>query len=216
MPNKPRGKKQAGKTITEARIVEAAVQLFARNGFKATSTRDISKLARVNEVTLFRYFPHKADLFTAATESRLIRVRMGRALQSKLADDAAIEEVVPMLTEFLLDNFFEPPDLARLLYVAGFEVPGADLMVREYLGPFFDAIHGYFERSSARGLIGNIEPSIATLSLAGVVSAHQNFYHLFTGKELEWKAEQSGPAYANFLLSALGRRKTVTASITGE
>jgi len=45
---------------------------------------------------------------------------------------------------------------------------------------------------------------VATLSLAGIVSAHQNLYHLFTGKKLEWKTEQSAPAYADFLLNALG------------
>ena len=196
-------RKKAGKTVTEARIIEAAVQLFSQKGFKGTSTKDISNLARVNEVTLFRYFPHKSDLFSAATESRLIRVRMGRELQSKLAGDASLETIVPMLTEFLMENFFDPPDLVRLLYVAGFEVPASAKIVREYLGPFFDSIHGYFERSAAKGLIGNIEPSIATLGLPGVVTAHQNFYRLFTGTELGWEPQKSGPAYAAFLLGAL-------------
>lgn len=204
MPRKP-VKKQVRETVTQARIIEAAVQLFAKNGFKATSTRDISKLASVNEVTLFRHFPRKSDLFVAATESRLGRVRMGRALQSKLAEDAAIDEIVPMLTEFLVENFFSPPDIARLLYVAGFEVPGSEVTVREYLGPFFDSIHGYFERRAARGLNGDIEPAIATLSLAGIVSAHQYFYPLFTGRELDRSPEGSGPAYVAFVLNALCR-----------
>ncbi len=122
-------KKKAGKTVTEVRIVEAAVQLFARNGFKGTSTRDISRLARINEVTLFRYFPHKAQLFSAAAESRLSRIRMGRDLQKKLAGDASLHVTVPMLTEFLVETFFYPPDLLRLISVAAFEVPGTDGMV---------------------------------------------------------------------------------------
>jgi AcrR family transcriptional regulator len=197
-------KKTPGKSVTEVRIVEAAVQLFSRHGYKGTSTRDISHLAAVNEVTLFRYFPRKAELFWAATESRLRRVRMGRELQCNLAADAELPVIVPMLARFLLENIFDQDDLVRLLYVAGFEVPGADRMVREYLGPIFDVIHGYFERCSARGLIGNVEPSVATLSLAGIVSAHQNLYQLFTGKQLDWKAEQSAPVYADFLLNALG------------
>jgi AcrR family transcriptional regulator len=197
-------KNKHGRSVTEVRIVEAAVQLFARQGYKGTSTRDISHLAAVNEVTLFRYFPRKAELFWAAAESRLSRVRLGRELQSNLAADAELPIIVPMLAKFLLENIFEQPDLVRLLYVAGFEVPGADQMVREYLGPIFDVIHGYFERCSAKGLMRGVEPSVATLSLAGVVSAHQNLYQLFTGKKLEWKAEQSAPVYADFLLYALG------------
>ena len=200
-------KKKAGKTVTEVRIVEAAVQLFARKGFRGTSTRDISRLARINQVTLFRHFPRKAELFSAATESRLSQIRMGRELQSKLAADESLNVTVPMLTEFLMVNFFYPPDLLRLISVAVFEVPGTDRMVREYLGPFFDIIHGYFERCAAKGLIGNVEPSVATLSLAGVVSAHRNFYQLFTGLELGWDMERSVPAYADFLLSALGQQR---------
>ncbi len=200
-------KKKAGKTVTEVRIVEAAVQLFARNGFKGTSTKDISRLARVNEVTLFRYFPHKADLFRAAAESRLSGVRMGRDLQSKLAAVEPLHVTVPMLTEFLLENFFNSPQLIRLIFVVGFEVPGADCMVREYLGPFFDVIQGYFERCAAKGWIQDVEPSIATLSLAGVVSAHQNLYRLFTKQELGWNMDKSVPAYTDFLLGALGHKR---------
>lgn len=197
-------KNTLGKSLTEGRIVEAAVQLFSRHGYKGTSTRDISQLAKVNEVTLFRYFPRKVDLFWAAAESRLSRVRMGRELQSNLAADAELHVIVPMLSLFLLENIFDQPDLIRLLYVAGFEVPGAERMVREYLGPYFDVIHGYFERCAAKGLIGNVEPSIATLSLAGIVSAHHTLYQLFTGKKLDWKTEEFAPVYADFLLNALG------------
>lgn len=199
-------KKRPGKSLTEVRIVEAAVQLFSQQGYKGTSTRDISHRAKVNEVTLFRYFPRKADLFWAAAESRLSRVRMGRELQSSLAADAELPVIVPMLAKFILESIYDQPDLLRLLHVAGFEVPGSDRMVREYLGPYFDVVHGYFERCAAKGLIGDVEPSIATLSLAGIVGAHQNLYQLFTGKQLDWKAEDSAPVYADFLLNALGYR----------
>ncbi len=198
-------KPRPGKSVTEARIVEAAVRLFSRQGYKGTSTRDISHLAKVNEVTLFRYFPRKTDLFWAAAESRLIRVRMGRELQRCLVADAELKVIVPMLAKFMVENIFAHQDLLRIIYVAGFEVPGADGMVREYLGPLFDMVHGYFERCAAKGVIGTIEPSVATLSLAGIVSAHRSFYQLFTGKALEWNAENLTPVYADFLLNALGQ-----------
>jgi AcrR family transcriptional regulator len=195
------------KGLTQIRIVEAAVRLFAQQGYKGTSTRDISQLAKVNEVTLFRYFPRKADLFHAAAESRLSRVRMRRELQSRLAANADLRVIIPMLAEFVVENLVEQPDLARILYVAGFEVPGAQPMVREYLGPYFDLIHRYFERCSEKGLIRDVEPSIATLSVVAVVNAHQSLYQLFTGKQLDRNADELVPAYADFLLNALGHRR---------
>ena len=42
---------------TANRIVEAAVQLFSRQGFAASSTHEIARLAGVSEVTVFRHFP---------------------------------------------------------------------------------------------------------------------------------------------------------------
>jgi len=204
-PNNPMKKKTA-QTVTEVRILGAAAQLFARQGFKGTSTRDISRLARVNEVTLYRYFRNKSDLFRAATEFRLSRVRMGRDLQNMLANDAEVHVTVPLLTEFLLENFFSPPDVLRLVLVAGFEVPGAGRMVREYLGPFFDTINGYFGRCSAKGMIREVEPALATLSLPGMITAHHHLHQLLTGKELDWGPARSVPMYTNFLLAALGQK----------
>src|SRR5271163_3167200 len=97
------GHKSAGTSVTEVRIVEAAAQLFAHNGFKGTTTRDIAQLADLNEATLFRYFPRKPDLFWAAVESHVARVKLARDTQASLASDDALTVVVPLLVAFLLD-----------------------------------------------------------------------------------------------------------------
>ena len=198
-------KKTAGRSVTEVRIIEAAVQLFSRQGYKGTSTREIAHLAEVNEATLFRCFVRKADLFWAAAESRLNRLKLGRELQHGLATDLDPAIVVPMLATFVVENMSQHPELMRLLYVAGFELPGADRMFREHLGPIFDSVNAYFSRCAARGVIYDLEPTIATLGLAGAVSAHQNLHHLFTGRDLPWNAEEAAAAYAQLWLNALRR-----------
>ena len=74
------GLKSKTQNGTANRIVEAAVQLFSRQGFAASSTHEIARLAGVSEVTVFRHFPRKRDLFWAATESRLGRLRISKEL----------------------------------------------------------------------------------------------------------------------------------------
>ena len=128
-------KKTAGRSVTEVRIIEAAVQLFSRQGYKGTSTREIAHLAEVNEATLFRCFVRKADLFWAAAESRLNRLKLGRELQHGLATDLDPAIVVPMLVTFVVDNMSQHPELMRLLYVAGFELPGRGPHVSRTSGP---------------------------------------------------------------------------------
>jgi AcrR family transcriptional regulator len=46
-------------------IIEAALPLFARKGFAATTTKEIAAAARVSEGLIFKHFPSKAALYEA-------------------------------------------------------------------------------------------------------------------------------------------------------
>ncbi len=192
------------KNVTEARIVEAAAQMFARHGFKAATTREIAQLADLNEVTLFRHFLHKPDLFWAAVESRLGRVKLGRDLQMSLAGDEEPSVVVPGIVAFLLHSLAEQPELYRLLHVAAFELPGAEKVIREHLGPIFDAVSGYFRRCAQRGVIPGVAPSLPTLGILGTVIAHSNLHALVSGCESLFQSrEEEASSYADLWLRAL-------------
>ena len=56
------GKREKNKEQTKARILEAALKLFREKGFYGTTTKEISKKARIAEGTLFNYFKTKEDL----------------------------------------------------------------------------------------------------------------------------------------------------------
>ena len=49
-------------TDTSQRILDAATSVFAREGIAGATTREIARLAKVNEVTLFRHFKSKQAL----------------------------------------------------------------------------------------------------------------------------------------------------------
>jgi AcrR family transcriptional regulator len=198
------GHKSAGTSVTEVRIVEAAAQLFAHQGFKGTTTREIAQLADLNEATLFRYFPRKPELFWAAVKSHVARVKLARDTQISLAADDAPTVVVPLLVTFLLDHLNHQPQLHRLLHVAAFELPEANKMIREHLGPIFDMVCAYFKRCAEKGTLRQIEPTLATLGLIGAVTAHHGLCSLFTEKEPPYpNCEQANSAYAVLWLNGL-------------
>lgn len=191
-------RKKLARNITEARIIEAAVQLFAQHGFKGTSTRDIAQLANVNEATLFRHFGRKADLFWAAADSRLNSLKLNRELQHELSSDADPQTVIPMIVAFITESMFQRPELMRLLYVAGFELAGANRLLGQHLGPIFDAINSYFHRCARKGLIEDFDPVVATLGIAGAVGAHYTLQPYFSEVQ-----DHKTPEYSRFLLNAL-------------
>lgn len=50
--------------LTEERIMEAALKLFAEQGYAGTPTSQIATEAGVSEGTIFKYFPKKKDLLS--------------------------------------------------------------------------------------------------------------------------------------------------------
>jgi AcrR family transcriptional regulator len=58
----PTGRREANKQATRIALLDAATQLFARQGFEATTVRDIALAANVTERTFYRYFDGKEDL----------------------------------------------------------------------------------------------------------------------------------------------------------
>ena len=55
-------------TGTRERLQRASLELFAKNGYDGTSTREIARRAGVNEVTIFRLFGSKEKLLYSALE----------------------------------------------------------------------------------------------------------------------------------------------------
>lgn len=196
-------KSKLARSVTEARIIEAAVQLFSKYGFKGTSTRDIADLANVNEATLFRHFAKKTDLFWAAADSRLNGVKLNRELQQGLASDDDPQTIIPMIVCFITETMLERPELMRLLYVAGFELAGAQRLLGEHLGPIFDAINSYFRRCALKGMIDDFDPVVATLGVAGAVGAHYTLHPFFSADK-----DRKTLDYTRFLLNALQKNPT--------
>jgi len=58
----------AGVEETRSKIVNAARDLFERNGTRGTTTREVAERAGVNEATLFRHFGSKQALLIAMRE----------------------------------------------------------------------------------------------------------------------------------------------------
>src|SRR3954465_3908597 len=77
-------------------IVRAALELFARKGFRGTTTRDLAAHAEVNEAIIFRHFNTKQELYRAILEQKLTqgqdaRCEEGRELAQSVNDEEFFE-----------------------------------------------------------------------------------------------------------------------------
>ena len=211
------------KGTTEQRILDAAVQLFSRQGFSGTSTREVARLADVNEASLFRHFPRKQDLFWAALQSQLDHARPRKELQEGLCQGGDPERVVPLIVELLVHTAVYRFELVRLLYVGFLELrPGTERLYRQHLAPVFCAINDYLEHCVKTGTLRAVDHSITTVAFATTVLARQGLYSLLADGGAPYSnADEAVEAYSKFWLSMLlpesesdGSPRAFSASIT--
>jgi AcrR family transcriptional regulator len=197
--------KDRNKNSTQDRIVEAAVQLFSRQGFNGSSTSEIARLAGVSEVTVFRHFHRKKDLFWAAIESRLRRLRISKELLGRLAIDENPRTALPGIIALLVETVRHQPETIRLLYVSLFELDhGSERVLRKHLSILFEPVREYLTRCASKGLIRDLEPGVATLGLAASVAAHQNLQSMFGEDEtVHANTDEAIAAYTDFWMKAL-------------
>ena len=63
---------------TRIRILKAAAEIIAEKGYTRTTTRAIAEAAGVNEVTIFRHFGSKRNLFSEMIQPALCPARPDR------------------------------------------------------------------------------------------------------------------------------------------
>lgn len=187
------------------KIVHAAAQLFACQGYHGTSTREISRLADISENTLFRYFEHKEDLFWAALRSRLSGLELRRDLLSGIAGDASPEVVLPQILTQLVDTAILKPELLRLIAVAFIELRWkAAAVCHEHLSPIFSAVNRYLASNMESGKLRSVDPSLLTAALATTVMLHPEFTKLIAGATRPYSdSREAIQIYTKFWLDVL-------------
>jgi len=94
------------KEQTRSNILKVAFELFSTIGFEKTTTRQIADLAGVNELTLFRHFETKHNLFQTAIKVYTYNHDIERKLQEGLVGDfeTDIKLVADLYLKFLENN----------------------------------------------------------------------------------------------------------------
>ncbi len=94
-------------------ILDAAVQLFARRGFAVADMQELADTAGVGKGTLYRYFPSKDELFLAAADRVMLRMRAEIDRATAGVEDP-LERVQKAIRAFL-EFFADKPERVEML-----------------------------------------------------------------------------------------------------
>lgn len=100
-PQRQGGRRAENKEKTKRKILDAALRLFSRHGFFETTTRQISREAKIAEGTLFNYFKTKEDLALYFFQQELAALVEWHRGQKRLAKAPLPEKLFALIHRHL-------------------------------------------------------------------------------------------------------------------
>jgi AcrR family transcriptional regulator len=150
-------------------IIEAALSLFSRKGFRGTTTKEIAQAAGCSEAMLFKHFATKDALYSAILESKVqIEETLAKARQAAARrDDAGVLRAVGL--EGLIQTE-QDPSLMRLLLFSALEGhPLAHTFFETKVRNLHEFLGGYIGERITEGAFRPVNPLVAARGFVGMI-----------------------------------------------
>jgi len=190
---------------TRDRILDAATELFAENGFKGTTTREIAERAAVNEAMIFKHFSTKKDLYSAIIDRKISLDLSSDFTQIvvKKKDDREVFRSVAMRLIEKSEN-----SLLRLLHFSALEGHElSDIFFETYVYNLTRLLSEYISQRLHEGAFKHINPTLAARIFIGMVVNYVVGQELF-GEKKRWSfnKEEVVETLLNIFLDGIRRK----------
>lgn len=187
------------KTATRDRILDAALEVFARKGYHRAIVDDIVRASRTSKGAVYHHFPNKEAVFLALVDD--FAARLAAAVATAIAArQGALGKVEGALVA-VLDTFAGNRQLARLILLEAVSLgPVYEAKRAEVHDRFLGLIGRYLEEAVSEGSIAPLDTRVATLAWLGAVN-EVVVQWLHTG---ERELETTVPALTALLLRSIG------------
>ena len=176
------GHQRKDPTARRTEIVDAAIDIFGRQGYRQGSLREVAAAVGLTVPGVLHHFPTKEALLAAALDQRNHRRR--DQLQTVLADQGVIA-----LGRYLLTENLAYPGLMRLIVTLSAEATDPDHPARQYFLDRYQVTHevikdGFAADISAGRAPGHLDPEHATVAWVTICDGLQLQYLLRPGMDL--------------------------------
>src|SRR5262245_8094489 len=166
-------------------ILKSAMELFAKNGFRGTTTRDLAAQAGVNEAIIFRHFNTKQELYRAILEEKVNQSRDSHYAElERLAEAGDDRKFLETLGHKFLDRHENDSTFMRLLLFSALEGHElSEMFLASIAGR--DPLATYFERRIAQGAVRKMDPHLAARAFIGMFVCYVQMQEIFGQKRTQ-------------------------------
>lgn len=190
-------KNQEETSSTKERIMDAALHLFSSLGYHKTTTKHISRLAGVNEVTIFRIFGNKENLFQETTQYYVQGVDIKKEVEKVISDD--FRESIQKISRLYMNLCEKSEKLYKIQMnlpedMKTFTKLKLSIGFQEVLTPYFQEL---IEKGHAKG-----DPEVMTITLINSLLGAFTVYLLsnksFTSIDLYHLVDEHSYQFSHF------------------
>ncbi len=167
-------------------ILQAATELFAKQGFEGTTTRQIALHAKVNEAIIFRHFPSKEELYWAVISHKCEVENGNHRMRELLHSEGTPQEIFAALAEDFLRRREKDPSLGRLLFFSALENHRlSNRFFQTHIVAYYETLTEYIRQQIEAGKFRHVDPLLAARGFLGLVVYHYMIQELFGGKKYQ-------------------------------
>lgn len=151
---------------TRTKILQAALQLFARQGYDGTTTKDLAKSAGVAEGTLFRHFANKKAILIEVATAGWIDILTD--LLTELSEMGSYKAVSQVMKRRML-HMRKNSDLMRVCFVeAQYHPELRETIQAEVITKMTNVAEAFFETAMEKGIYRRMNPKIVAQVFLGI------------------------------------------------
>jgi len=160
------------------------MEVFAKNGFRGTTTRDLAAQAEINEATIFRHFNTKTELYRAILEEKGNESRNTHFEEvERLAGAHDDRMFLETLGHKFLERHEQDTTFMRLLLFSALEGHElSDMFVTAIAGR--DPLASYMERRINEGTFRRVDPHLAARAFIGMFVSFVQLQEIFGQKKV--------------------------------
>jgi AcrR family transcriptional regulator len=186
-------------------VLDAALDLFARNGFAATRMEDIAKAAGLSKAAIYLYFPSKDDVFKALIETRIVSLRaeIGDVGVAMMDDPVAgLRHVMRLWTASNVDSRMVA--IPRIILAESARFPElTEYYHRVVITQMQAVLYQLIEAGVAKGVFRDIEPKIAARALVAPMMFEMLRRQAFTSEGDDIPLEQLSETFFDLFLNGI-------------
>jgi len=184
-------------------LLEVAMTLFSRRGFKGTTTKEIAAAAGVAEAVIFQHFPSKEALYSAVLELHLEASDEPRwvAEISDYMERNDDEGVFRSFVRRILHNYRSDPMIERVVLFAALEghEQGVARLHKQF-SPVFERLIAYVTRRQREGALLDCNPHAILIALGGAAHQYGLIKQIIRGPMPDLDDEEMAQSFTRILL----------------